>query len=51
MYDNRPLESLAAFALCFAAGLMSVAALAGYGRWIRHQLAQEGNAAQSQTAN
>ena len=37
MYDNHPLESLAAFAISFAAGLLSAAALVGYARWVDKQ--------------
>lgn len=39
-YDNRPLETLAAFALSFVAGALSVAALNLYGTWLRRQAAR-----------
>lgn len=32
---TSPLESLAAFALAFAAGIASTAIVAGYGVWVR----------------
>ena len=37
MYDNRPLETLAAFAISFAAGLLSAVALAGYAKFTRER--------------
>lgn len=36
MNDHRPLETLAAFAICWAAGVLSTVALASYGRWLRY---------------
>ncbi len=35
LYDNRPLETLAAFAISFAAGMLSAVALVGYARWAK----------------
>jgi hypothetical protein len=35
--DNRPIETLAAFALCFVAGALSVAALNIYASWVHRQ--------------
>jgi len=35
--DNRPLETLAAFALSFAAGALSAAALKIYATWVHKQ--------------
>jgi len=37
--DNRPLETLAAFALSFVAGAMSAAALSIYASWVNKQAA------------
>ncbi len=37
--DNRPLETLAAFALSFVAGAMSAAALSIYATWVHKQAA------------
>jgi hypothetical protein len=34
-----PLESLAAFALAFAAGIASTAIVAGYGAWVKRRAA------------
>jgi hypothetical protein len=39
--DNRPLETLAAFALSFVAGAISAAALGVYVRWVHKQAATE----------
>ena len=46
MVNQSPLEQLAAFAICFAAGLASAAALAIYTRLIRPDGASEETAAQ-----
>jgi hypothetical protein len=35
--NNSPLESLAAFAIVFAAGVLSTAALQTYACWIKRQ--------------
>ncbi len=37
--DNRPLETLAAFALSFVAGALSAAALNMYASWVHKQAA------------
>jgi hypothetical protein len=37
--DNRPLETLAAFALSFVAGAISAAALSIYTSWVHKQAA------------
>jgi len=37
--DNRPLETLAAFALSFVAGALSAAALSIYVSWVHKQAA------------
>ncbi len=37
--DNRPLETLAAFALSFVAGALSAAALSIYASWVHKQAA------------
>lgn len=37
--DNRPLETLAAFALIFVAGALSTAALTMYTSWVHKQAA------------
>ena len=37
--DNRPLETLAAFALSFVAGALSAAALNIYASWVHKQAA------------
>ena len=34
--NNSPLESLAAFAIAFAAGVLSTATLSMYTRWIKN---------------
>lgn len=39
--DNRPLETLAAFALSFAAGMVATAALSVYSDWIRKKAQQQ----------
>lgn len=39
--DNRPLETLAAFALSFAAGMLATAALSVYSEWIRKKAHQD----------
>lgn len=36
--DNRPLETLAAFALSFVAGALSAAALNMYASWVHKQV-------------
>lgn len=36
---TSPLESLAAFALAFAAGIASTAIVAGYGAWVKRRAA------------
>jgi len=38
--DNRPLETLAAFALSFAAGMLATAALSVYTEWVRRKTHQ-----------
>lgn len=38
--DNRPLETLASFAIAFASGIVAAAALGAYTRWV-HRKAQE----------
>lgn len=38
--NNSPLESLAAFAIVFAAGALSTAALQTYAWWVRKQAAK-----------
>ena len=35
MNNQSPLETLAAFAICFAAGAVSVGLVAAYGRWMK----------------
>lgn len=35
--NNSPLESLAAFAIVFAAGVLSSAAIWTYGYWVKRQ--------------
>ena len=35
MYNNSPLENLAAFAIAFVAGAVSVAAINGYVNWAK----------------
>lgn len=37
MYNNSPLESLAAFAIAFAAGAVSVVSLSHYVDWIKRK--------------
>ena len=37
--DNRPLETLAAFALSFVAGAISIATLSIYASWVHKQAA------------
>jgi hypothetical protein len=37
MFNQSPLETLASFAITFVAGALSVAAVAAYGRWMKHQ--------------
>ena len=37
--DNRPLETLAAFALSFVAGALSTAAINMYAAWVHKQTA------------
>lgn len=39
--DNRPLETLAAFALSFAAGMLTTAALSAYAGWVRKTAQQQ----------
>lgn len=39
--DNRPLETLAAFALSFVAGALSAAALNIYASWVHKQAAHK----------
>lgn len=46
MIDHRPLETLAAFALSFAAGMLSAALLGGYAKWV-HRHADAGNSSRS----
>jgi hypothetical protein len=38
LYDNRPLESLAAVAITFVAGMLSAVALVGYTRWLERRV-------------
>lgn len=35
--NNSPLETLAAFAIVFAAGILSTAAIQTYGYWVKRQ--------------
>lgn len=37
MYNQSPLETLAAFAITFIAGALSIAAISAYGKWMKHQ--------------
>lgn len=37
MYNQSPLETLAAFAVTFIAGALSIAAISAYGKWMKHQ--------------
>lgn len=37
MYNQSPLETLASFAITFAAGAISVLAISAYGKWMKHQ--------------
>ena len=39
--DNRPLETLAAYALTFVSGMLAAAALAGYTGWIKKRVREE----------
>lgn len=34
MYENRPLQTLASYAICFIAGAFSAVALGGYTKWM-----------------
>jgi hypothetical protein len=34
-YDNRPLETLASYAIAFASGMLAAAALGVYSRWVK----------------
>lgn len=45
--DNRPLETLAAFALSFAAGMVATAALSVYTEWVRRRAHQTAHNAQA----
>ena len=38
--NNSPLETLAAFAIVFAAGVLSTAAVQTYGYWVKRQAAK-----------
>ena len=39
--NNSPLESLAAFAIVFVAGIISTAALSGYSSWIKKKALEQ----------
>lgn len=39
--DNRPLETLASFAIAFASGVLATAALGAYTRWVRRNAQEE----------
>lgn len=39
--DSRPLETLAAFALSFTAGMLATAALSAYAGWVRKTAQQQ----------
>lgn len=44
MFNNKPLEILAAFALCFAAGAAATTALSAWSKWCRqHPRPSSGN--------
>lgn len=44
MFNQSPLEILASYAITFVAGAVSVVAIAAYGRWMKHQGRQIGQA-------
>lgn len=37
MYNQSPLETLAAFAITFIAGALSIVTISAYGKWMKHQ--------------
>lgn len=39
--DNRPLETLASFAIAFASGMVAAAALGAYTRWVQRKADKE----------
>lgn len=39
--ENRPLETLASFAIAFASGMLAAAALGAYTRWVQHRAHKE----------
>lgn len=40
MYNQSPLETLAAFAITYIAGALSIVAVSAYGKWMKHQCSQ-----------
>ena len=44
--DNRPLETLTAFAISFAAGMLATAALSVYSEWVRRKARQDATSTQ-----
>lgn len=51
MHDSRPLDFLAAFAICFIAGMASAVALGGYSTWVRRKSTPSVNSAQDQAVH
>lgn len=39
--DNRPLETLASFAIAFASGMVAAAAIGAYTRWVQRKADKE----------
>lgn len=37
MFNQSPMETLASFAIAFAAGAASVVLVSAYGQWMKHQ--------------
>ena len=42
MFNQSPIETLASYAIAFAAGAVSVFAIVAYGKWMKHQGRQIG---------
>jgi hypothetical protein len=42
MFNQSPIETLASYAIAFAAGAVSVVAIVAYGKWMKHQGRQIG---------